>query len=166
MPTVTDAAACAETRAESGYPFSSQRPVIGHDRLAELLALREQIDAEIARERACRRRLRTLGQRSQRVLAQPAWEDQVLAEVAAAYVVDVETLKGSSRAARVVEARHVAFWVLRQQGLSLPAIGRLMNRDHKTVLHGVRRVEGSQTLRAIAIDLHGRPAVGRLRAAA
>jgi chromosomal replication initiator protein len=33
-------------------------------------------------------------------------------------------------------------WLLRKHtAMSLPEIGRFMNRDHSSVLHGIRRVE-------------------------
>jgi len=52
---------------------------------------------------------------------------------------------GRSKADHVVLARHHCFWHFRQQGRSLPQIGRLMRRDHTTVLHGVRKFsEGLQ----------------------
>lgn len=148
--------------------LDSHPVVFGHttgttDRLAELYKLREQLEAEIERELAAQRRLEALQTRAQRVLTPRAWEDQVLAQVARAYVVDdVEQLRGRSRDAHLTEARHVAWWILHTGGWSLPAIGELMHRDHTSVLHGVRRVENDGELRAIAGDLYAglRPETG------
>lgn len=39
----------------------------------------------------------------------------------------------------IVEARNHCFWHFRQSGKSYPQIGRFFNRDHTTVLHGVRK---------------------------
>lgn len=133
------------------------------DRLAELYKLRQDVDAEIERELAAQRRLEALQAHAQRVLTPRAWEDQVLAHVARAYVVDdVEQLRGRSRDAHLTEARHVSWWILRTGGWSLTAIGELMHRDHTAVIHGVRRVESSTELRAIAGDLYAglRPDTG------
>ena len=38
--------------------------------------------------------------------------------------------------------RREAYWVLRKQyGFSLPYIGKIMSRDHTSVLHGIRKLE-------------------------
>lgn len=50
-------------------------------------------------------------------------------------------LIGSSREGHVVHARWSIMLGLRRAGLSTPEIGRLLgNRDHSTVLHGIRKV--------------------------
>ena len=48
---------------------------------------------------------------------------------------------GKVRVTAIVAARHECMWVLRHAGMSFPKIGRFMNRDHTTVLHGVRQHE-------------------------
>ena len=45
----------------------------------------------------------------------------------------------------IVSARQECMWVLNKAGMSLPMIGRFMNRDHTTVLHGVRTHECKRT---------------------
>ena len=46
----------------------------------------------------------------------------------------------------LVRARHIAMWLARQRyGVSLPNIGRTINRDHTTVLHGIRRAQKLMT---------------------
>ena len=51
-------------------------------------------------------------------------------------------LLGPSRMATFVLARHVAMWLCSVKGISsLSEIGRVFNRDHTSVLHGVRRVD-------------------------
>ena len=145
------------------HPVSFGHTTGATARLAELYELRERVDAAIKRELAAQRRLEELQARAQRVMTPRAWEEQVLAHVARAYVVDdVEQLRARTRNARMSEARHVVFWILHQRCWSAPAIGELMHRDHTTVLHGVRRVESSPELRAIAGDLYAglRPETG------
>jgi hypothetical protein len=49
-------------------------------------------------------------------------------------------LIGASRESHVVHARWSIMLGLRRAGLSTPEIGRLLgNRDHSTVLHGIRK---------------------------
>lgn len=150
----------------SGFP-DRQPTVFGHttggsDRLAALYKRRQVVIAEIERgHQLCQK----LDAEIELELAnqQRLEADQVLAAVAAAYVVDdVEQLRARTRNARMSEARHLVFWILHQRCWSAPAIGELMDRDHTTVLHGVRRVEGSPELRAIAGDLYAglRPETG------
>jgi hypothetical protein len=68
-------------------------------------------------------------------------EDHLLEEVARVSGVRTEQLRGRSRMRHVAEARQVAMYVLRAQGLSYPAIGRALGgRDHTTAMHGVERV--------------------------
>lgn len=53
-----------------------------------------------------------------------------------------EELTGRSRARHIIPARQEAMWMVhRRAGLPLTATGDLFDRDHTTVLHGVRRVE-------------------------
>ncbi len=54
----------------------------------------------------------------------------------------VEAVMGRCRQREYVLARQEAMWVLRNRlGDSLPRIGRLMGRDHTTILHGIRAHE-------------------------
>jgi chromosomal replication initiator protein len=61
--------------------------------------------------------------------------------VAAEFTVPRDLVLGVTRQADAVLARHAAM-ALAQRCLaySLPRIGRLLSRDHTTVLHGVRRI--------------------------
>lgn len=54
---------------------------------------------------------------------------------------------GPRRDQRFMLPRIACYWALRQKGLSFPAIGTIMKRDHSTVLSGLRRVrEGHREL--------------------
>jgi hypothetical protein len=57
--------------------------------------------------------------------------------------VTLRDLDSRRRAAHVVLARHIAMYLIKTMtGKSLPEIGRrLGDRDHTTVLHGIRKVE-------------------------
>lgn len=83
---------------------------------------------------------------------------RVLAEVARGFGVSVEDIRGPSRTTVVATARMCACAVLREAtALSFPAIGRLVERDHTTVMHHHRRVMSDAELRsgvlAIAAEL-------------
>lgn len=45
---------------------------------------------------------------------------------------------GKSRLRNIVEARQHCYWHLRERGRTFPEIGRLMRRDHSSVIHGRR----------------------------
>lgn len=67
---------------------------------------------------------------------------EVAAFVAAYHGLTLAQLRGESRRAHIVAARHQAFYICHKQLCrSLPKIGRYFNRDHTTVLHGIRKVE-------------------------
>ncbi len=58
-------------------------------------------------------------------------------EVAAATGVPVRAILGRRRDAKTVEARQLVMFLARRHGMSFPAIGYALNRDHSTVKHGV-----------------------------
>jgi hypothetical protein len=99
-------------------------------------AMRDQI-AEL------RARIIVLEGRSPVPLTLPPGEGfgRVASAVAAEFGVTLEDLLGERRHAPIAEARQVAM-ALGQRccGYSLPRIGRLLRRDHTTVLHGIRTV--------------------------
>ncbi len=45
-----------------------------------------------------------------------------------------------SRYKNIVRARQLTMYLLRQSGVSFPAIGRMLGRDHSTVIHGCRTI--------------------------
>ncbi len=70
-----------------------------------------------------------------------ATPEAVLQAVARYFGVRVDDLKGKARHKEIVVPRQVAMYLLRADGrLSTPDIGRLLNRDHTTVLHGASLV--------------------------
>lgn len=71
--------------------------------------------------------------------------EEIIDLVANAHDIPTENLRGRSRRADIVRARHAAMYAVRQHtDLSYPAIGRLFNRDHTTVIHAVTRIEGAR----------------------
>lgn len=62
----------------------------------------------------------------------------IAAAVALANDLTVSELKSDARDARICHPRQDAMRAMREEGFSLPVIGRFFKRDHTTVLHGVR----------------------------
>lgn len=65
--------------------------------------------------------------------------NNLLGLVADLYGLTIADLKGPRRTRWIVSARHHAMWVLHNQRLSSTCIGRILNRDHSTVLNGIKR---------------------------
>jgi chromosomal replication initiator protein len=83
----------------------------------------------------------------------------ILLAVARFYGINSDELKGKSRHKQIVEPRQIAMFLLREDAhLSTPDIGRLLNRDHTTVLHAVKQI-----LSDIARDGPSRAAVRGIR---
>lgn len=69
--------------------------------------------------------------------------DYVLGVVCGVTGMSVDDIKGKSRTANIVLARHVAIYLYWHVGfdMSYPKIGRAFgNRDHTTALHALRRM--------------------------
>jgi chromosomal replication initiator protein len=65
----------------------------------------------------------------------------ILLAVARYYGINSDELKGKSRHKQIVEPRQISMYLLREDAhLSTPQIGRLLNRDHTTVLHGLKQI--------------------------
>ena len=68
----------------------------------------------------------------------------IISQVCKFYSVDEVALRGTQRTRGITEARQMAMYLVRKlTNLSLPDIGQEFNRDHATVLHGIRKVETS-----------------------
>lgn len=61
----------------------------------------------------------------------------VLREVSQATGIRITDLTGYSRRRSIVWPRQVAYLALHRAGYSLSDIGRIMHRDHTTVMHGI-----------------------------
>ncbi|MBV9169659.1 MAG: chromosomal replication initiator protein DnaA [Chloroflexi bacterium] len=65
----------------------------------------------------------------------------ILTAVARYFGVKVEDLKGRSRHKHIVVPRHIAMYLLCEDAhMSTPEVGRLLGRDHTTVMHGFKQV--------------------------
>jgi chromosomal replication initiation ATPase DnaA len=66
--------------------------------------------------------------------------DQIIATVCRKHRVRPVELTGPCRVKAIVHARHEAMWeAFKNTPLSYPQLGRIFNRDHTTVMHGVRQ---------------------------
>lgn len=76
-----------------------------------------------------------------------------IAQAAAVFGVEPAEITGVERAHKIARARHVAAWLLRQDGMSYPQIGRALGyRDHTTIMHSVEVVEAERAADAAVRD--------------
>ena len=75
-------------------------------------------------------------------IAGPADPQALLKAVSSYFNIPLAALAGKSRAKPIAEARHVAMYLLREDGdLALKQVGLLLgHRDHSTVIHGVQKI--------------------------
>ncbi len=67
---------------------------------------------------------------------------QILDGVAATFGVTADRLRGPRRDGRLCAARNVAYYLLRElTDHSTTEIGRILNRDHSTVISGSQAIE-------------------------
>lgn len=71
----------------------------------------------------------------------------IVEQVARRHAIGILELMGSDRSRRLVRPRWHAYSALREAGFSYPVIGKIMNRDHSTVMHGVRMMAELQASR-------------------
>ena len=70
---------------------------------------------------------------------------EVLKTVAAQFHLTTNSLKGPSRVKNLVEARHIAMYILRYDlGVTLDQIGLLFNgRDHSSIIHATEKIKAT-----------------------
>ncbi|MEX0684094.1 MAG: chromosomal replication initiator protein DnaA [Dehalococcoidia bacterium] len=75
-------------------------------------------------------------------VAAPVDPQAILEAVSAYFGVPVAAITGKSRSKQIAEARHVAMYLMREDGeLALKQVGLLLgHRDHSTVIHGVQKI--------------------------
>lgn len=73
--------------------------------------------------------------------AADAWE--IVDIVAAHYGLTRQVLLSPRRTAPIARARHMAMYLLREQGMTYAQIGRFLRRDHSTALYGYSRIQTS-----------------------
>lgn len=66
---------------------------------------------------------------------------EIILRCAHLFGVPTARVKGYARAEGAREARFALYAALRRRGWSYPQIGDFLDRDHATVIHGVRKAE-------------------------
>ena len=68
----------------------------------------------------------------------------IISQVCKFYSLEEDVLRGTLKNKGTAEARQIATYLIRKlTNLSLPDIGKEFNRDHSTILYGIRKVEAS-----------------------
>ena len=70
-------------------------------------------------------------------------EKRILKIVSDHFGISEEEMKGESRNADIVQARHYAMLMLRDAGLSYNKIGNMLNKGHDTVIYAVNRIQSN-----------------------
>ena len=126
------------------------------NRLDQLRNLRLQIDQEIEREERFLRRARRLSSAAKVIITTRGdWVDRVVAVTAAHFAVSPGQLSSVEKSRDVVRARMVAAWLLRQDGRPYTEIGKVLGKDHTTIMHAVKRVDADEGLTAHALVIRG-----------
>ncbi len=67
--------------------------------------------------------------------------DKILNRVAEKYEVTVESIKGTRRTKNIMQARHVAIYLIRTMtDMSFPQLGRMFDKDHATVMSSYNKI--------------------------
>lgn len=125
-----------QQEAKMAAALSDQRRLASDKRRAEETARLEADQCErLARLEAERRESIRSAIAVRVVNARPSY-GQILARACRLFRVTPAEIRGDKRSRKMVFARQfIAYWVSRRTKLSSCKIGRLMNRDHTTVLH-------------------------------
>ena len=68
--------------------------------------------------------------------------ETVLKELCIDLEIELVKLKSKSRLREIADKRHIALYVLyKNLGLTTIRSGEILNRDHSTVIHAIRKVE-------------------------
>lgn len=74
----------------------------------------------------------------------------IFAAVSAVSDIGVDTLTGESRNHRVIAARRAVMWLMRKRNASTLMIGRRMQLDHTTVMHGLKKFKADPVAKDFA----------------
>lgn len=71
--------------------------------------------------------------------------------------IPVKDLVGDRLGRKIARPRQIAMWVAAEATCaSLPVIGRCFNRDHTTIIHGMRRIESLRATDQAVLELSDR----------
>lgn len=138
-------------------PVSRQFAVVPRDRIygkqpeppPPHVVLAERREREV--REAWRKGFEAAAARFKFTTCSPAAMHRICAEVAAKHGMTVADLTCDRRGKKIVLARHEAMWrCFKETQASYPAIGRVLNKDHTSVMHGVARHEERMAKEAAA----------------
>ena len=129
-------------------------------RQAQIIDALQQQVAELSAK------LQAIAREDQSPVAAPTRIKPLISTVARYYGVPVRDLVSFRRARALIRPRQVAMYLARTLTKhSLPAIGRVFERDHTTILHGCRQIE-KQRQGDAGLDVEIRQLIERLTPAA
>ncbi len=68
--------------------------------------------------------------------------DRIIETVSKKYGIPVEDIRGTKRTREIANARHISIYLIRKlTNLSLPQIGKMLKRDHATVMSSLKVIE-------------------------
>lgn len=74
--------------------------------------------------------------------------DNIITEICKYYSLSIEEVKGKSRKREIVKARFIAIYIIRMEtDFTLSGIGKIFNRDHTTILHSIKIINNTLTLK-------------------
>ena len=71
----------------------------------------------------------------------PLFPREVIDDVAQLFLMTADDIMGDNRFARYVDARATVAKILHNRGLSYPHVGRIMGRDHSTIINLITRLD-------------------------
>lgn len=84
---------------------------------------------------------------------------RTLQRVCGHFQIPLSTLLGIRGSAAIVRPRHIAIYLLRESGLGPKDVGRVMHRDHSSVIHAYKTMNAKigvdPALAALVADLKG-----------
>lgn len=74
--------------------------------------------------------------------------------IARAANVSIEAINGKSRQREVVDARHAIWYIAHDHmGMAYTTLARLYNRDHTTIMSGVKRIRAKEERKSIFVGI-------------
>jgi chromosomal replication initiator protein len=74
--------------------------------------------------------------------------DNIIKEICKFYSLSYEDITSKSRKREIVKARFIAIYLIRTEtDYVLSQIGKLFNRDHSTILHSIKIINNTLTLK-------------------
>lgn len=118
-----------------------------HATANQMERLAERIESEGATRAKRNARLRERAEQARMTKAQTleariyrASQHPIIQMIALHFGVDIPTLCSKNRTQDIAFVRHVAAYLLTLSGMSTTKAGDLLNRDHSSIIHGVRLI--------------------------